>query len=54
MQTPASIGGLYLGSSRPLDGAGAPRAIHVPTHHLVTRGVVVGRTGSGKTGLVTA
>ena len=38
--------GLELGvaeSSRPV----------VPAHHLVTHGVVVGMTGSGKTGLVT-
>ena len=27
--------------------------LHVPAHHLVTHGVVVGMTGSGKTGLVT-
>jgi molybdopterin-guanine dinucleotide biosynthesis protein len=25
----------------------------VPAHHLVTHGVVVGMTGSGKTGLIT-
>jgi hypothetical protein len=27
--------------------------LHLPAHHLVTHGVVVGMTGSGKTGLVT-
>ncbi|HEY3497822.1 MAG TPA: helicase HerA-like domain-containing protein [Polyangiaceae bacterium] len=44
---------LFLGSSRPLDGAGEARALHMPAHHLVTHGVVVGMTGSGKTGLLT-
>jgi type IV secretory pathway VirB4 component len=27
--------------------------LQLPAHHLVTHGVVVGMTGSGKTGLVT-
>ena len=44
---------LFLGLSRPLDGGGEARALHVPAHHLVTHGVVVGMTGSGKTGLLT-
>ncbi len=44
---------LYLGGSRPLDGSGTNRALRLPAHHLVTHGVVVGMTGSGKTGLVT-
>jgi DNA helicase HerA-like ATPase len=35
-----------------LDGAGAPQALHLPPHHLVTHAAVVGMTGSGKTGLV--
>ncbi|WP_437738606.1 helicase HerA-like domain-containing protein [Sorangium sp. So ce1335] len=44
-----------LGRSRPLSGdpgAAAARPIELPAHHLVTHGVVVGMTGSGKTGLV--
>ena len=44
---------LYLGASRPLDNARASSVLRVPAHHLVTHGVVVGMTGSGKTGLVT-
>ncbi|MGK3962285.1 helicase HerA-like domain-containing protein [Sorangium sp. So ce118] len=44
-----------LGRSRPLQGdpgAAAARPFELPAHHLVTHGVVVGMTGSGKTGLV--
>jgi len=44
---------LYLGGSRRLDGKGANARMLLPAHHLVTHGVVVGMTGSGKTGLVT-
>ncbi|MEO7034767.1 MAG: helicase HerA-like domain-containing protein, partial [Polyangiaceae bacterium] len=44
---------LYLGSTRALDGAGAAVDLRLPAHHLVTHGVVVGMTGSGKTGLTT-
>jgi hypothetical protein len=44
---------LYLGSTRALDGAGAASDLRLPAHHLVTHGVVVGMTGSGKTGLTT-
>ncbi len=43
---------LKLGSSRALDGSGRSR-LELPAHHLVTHGVVVGMTGSGKTGLLT-
>ena len=42
----------YLGGSRQLDGSGG-KPLRLPAHHLVTHGVVVGMTGSGKTGLVT-
>jgi len=48
-KTPA----LYLGSTRALDGAGAAAQLHLPAHHLVTHAVVLGMTGSGKTGLTT-
>jgi len=41
----------YLGGWRPLDGSkGGP--CRMPAHHLVTHGVVLGMTGSGKTGLL--
>ncbi|HEY2732616.1 MAG TPA: helicase HerA-like domain-containing protein, partial [Polyangiales bacterium] len=49
----ANTPALYLGSTRALDGAGAASDLHLPAHHLVTHGVVVGMTGSGKTGLTT-
>jgi hypothetical protein len=44
---------LFLGAQRPLDNSQASSALRLPAHHLVTHGVVVGMTGSGKTGLVT-
>ena len=44
---------LYLGRTLALDGAGSPAELRLPAHHLVTHGVVVGMTGSGKTGLTT-
>lgn len=44
---------LYLGGTRALDGAGASSPLNLPAHHLVTHGVVLGMTGSGKTGLTT-
>ena len=44
---------LYLGYARSLDDKGPAGYLHLPAHHLVTHGVVVGMTGSGKTGLVT-
>src|ERR1051325_1518892 len=44
---------LRLGRSLPLGAAAAPAPLHLPAHHLVTHGVIVGMTGSGKTGLVT-
>src|SRR5689334_7272953 len=44
---------LNLGAWRRLDGGRGGSALTLPAHHLVTHGVVVGMTGSGKTGLVT-
>jgi DNA helicase HerA-like ATPase len=48
---------LWLGNSlavgaRDVAATDAAR-FELPSHHLVTHGVVVGMTGSGKTGLVT-
>jgi len=43
---------LRLGACCPLDGGQQAQALHLPAHHLVTHGVVVGMTGSGKTGLL--
>src|SRR6266851_2363444 len=43
----------YLGAWRPLDGSPKGGPFRLPAHHLVTHGVVVGTTGSGKTGLIT-
>jgi len=44
---------LNLGAWRQLNGAEGGHALWLPAEHLVTHGVVVGTTGSGKTGLVT-
>jgi hypothetical protein len=44
---------LNLGAWRRIDGSISGNTLHLPAHHLVTHGVVVGMTGSGKTGLVT-
>src|SRR5215216_6775285 len=44
---------LNVGAWRYLNGAEGGQALLVPAHHLVTHAVVVGMTGSGKTGLVT-
>lgn len=44
---------LYLGATRSLTGGGEERRLLLPAHHLTTHGVVVGMTGSGKSGLVT-
>ena len=43
---------LRLGSSRPVDAKRNTR-FQLPAHHLCTHAVVVGMTGSGKTGLLT-
>jgi hypothetical protein len=42
---------MYLGAAIPPQGGDAD-SFHVPPHHLVTHGVVLGMTGSGKTGLL--
>jgi hypothetical protein len=44
---------LNLGAWRHLNGTVGGPALWLPAEHLVTHGVVVGMTGSGKTGLVT-
>src|SRR5450432_2782271 len=44
---------LNLGAWRHLNGSEGGHALWLPAEHLVTHGVVVGMTGSGKTGLVT-
>jgi DNA helicase HerA-like ATPase len=44
---------LHLGAAHRLDGVALSKDWRVPAHHLVTHGVIVGMTGSGKTGLVT-
>jgi DNA helicase HerA-like ATPase len=44
---------LNLGAWRYLDGTEGGPALILPAKHLVTHAVVVGMTGSGKTGLVT-
>ena len=42
---------LYLGAALPIDGQGRLGQLQLPTHHLTTHSVIVGMTGSGKTGL---
>ncbi|MBN8611090.1 MAG: DUF853 family protein [Deltaproteobacteria bacterium] len=44
---------LHLGRRRSLADKTASSDYRLPPHHLVTHGVIVGMTGSGKTGLVT-
>ena len=44
---------LYLGAVSSLATPTKNEKLYMPAHHLVTHGVVVGMTGSGKTGLVT-
>lgn len=46
-------GGLYLGATRALDGQGPMRRLRLPPDHLTTHSVILGMTGSGKTGLIT-
>ena len=42
---------LYLGASLPTTG-GDMTALQLPSHHLVTHSVILGMTGSGKTGML--
>lgn len=44
---------LNLGMWRSMDGVEGSNALELPSKHLVIHAVVVGMTGSGKTGLVT-
>ena len=44
---------LNLGAWRRIDDNEGGKILRLPANHLVTHGVVVGMTGSGKTGLVT-
>lgn len=43
---------MFLGGLRPIDGRAALARCALPPQHLTTHGVIVGMTGSGKTGLV--
>ena len=45
---------LNRGAWRHLNGAEGGPSLRLPAEHLVTHGVVVGMTGSGKTGLFMA
>ena len=45
--------GLNLGEWRKLSGAKGGKSLRLPPQHLITHSVIVGMTGSGKTGLVT-
>jgi hypothetical protein len=44
--------GLSLGGVRPIDGSGQTRSYELRTEALLTHGVILGMTGSGKTGLL--
>ena len=44
--------GLSLGGTRPIDGSGLTRSFELRTESLLTHGVIVGMTGSGKTDLL--
>ncbi len=41
---------MYIGSSYPFGTSEAPGRYTLPTHHLTTHGIVVGASGTGKTG----
>ncbi|MEN9580187.1 MAG: hypothetical protein RJA70_3196 [Pseudomonadota bacterium] len=44
---------LYLGAARGLNTGASEQPLLLPAHHLTTHGVILGMTGSGKTGLLT-
>ena len=44
---------LNLGAWRRIDGTEGGKILRLPANHLVTHGVAVGMTGSGKTGFIT-
>ena len=41
-----------VGACRAADGSGESRELRLPAHHFTTHGVILGMTGSGKTGLI--
>ncbi len=41
---------MFIGSSYPFGTSEAPKRYTLPTHHLTTHGIVVGASGTGKTG----
>ncbi len=43
----------HLGATRSLDGQGVSTAHSLPMQRLMNHGVIVGMSGSGKTGLIT-
>jgi hypothetical protein len=49
----ANVPRLCLGNSLSLTVGEGPIPLLLPAHHLVTHGVIMGMTGSGKTGLLT-
>src|ERR1700690_2362900 len=49
----ANATNFYLGAACSLDGSGLGARLQMPAHHLVTHGIIVGMTGSGKSGLAT-
>ena len=53
MTTQGATAPLRLGARRTVDGRGDLGAFALDADHLTTHGVIVGMTGSGKTGLVT-
>ncbi|MEI8254513.1 MAG: helicase HerA-like domain-containing protein [Deltaproteobacteria bacterium] len=44
----------HLGGARAIDGTGQSQPLSLPAHHFTTHSVIVGMTGSGKTGLAMA
>ena len=49
---PRTDGALMPGGFRPIDGSGVTQPLYLPADDLVTHAVVLGMTGSGKTGLL--